>query len=64
MFPIPWRLVVGVVLGAVLVKEFPRVSKFYDSVKERVTELFREANRKWSAAEPPSGSAVSEACGE
>ncbi len=36
-----WKLVVGIALGAVLVKESDAVSKFYDSVRERAMGQLR-----------------------
>ena len=64
MFAIPWRFVVGVILGAVIVKESRRTSEFYDTVKLKAAELIRRAKRKWSAAEPDKGPAASGACAE
>ena len=64
MFPIPWRLLVGVIVGSVIVKESRRASEFYDSVKKKIAEVLRKTKAKWNAAELPSDSAVSEACGK
>ena len=36
-----WKLVIGIALGAVLVKESDAVSKFYESVRERAMDQLR-----------------------
>lgn len=61
MFAIPWRLIVGVILGAVIVKESRRVSEYYDSARKRIAEAARKAKASWNTAEPPSAKCASEA---
>jgi hypothetical protein len=52
MFGIPWRLIVGIILGAVIVKESHRASGAYDSAKRKITEAAREAKDSWDATKP------------
>ena len=52
MFDIPWRLIVGIVLGAIIVKESNKASACYDSAKRKITEAARVAKDSWDAAKP------------
>jgi len=52
MFDIPWRLIVGIVLGAIIVKESSQASACYDSAKRKIAEAAQEAKDSWDAAKP------------
>jgi len=54
MFGIPWRLIVGLILGAVIVKESRRACEFYDSTKKKTIEIIRKAKAKWNSSPPAS----------
>ena len=62
MFAIPWRLIVGVILGAVIVKESRRVSEYYDSARKRIAEAARKAKASWNTAAPSKDSETIGAC--
>jgi len=50
MFTIPWRLVAGVLLGAVIVKESRRVSNYYDSARSAAIDALQKARDSCKAA--------------
>ena len=62
MFGIPWRLIVGVIIGAVIVKESRRANEHYDSAKKRVAEAAQKVRESWAAAKPPKDTGPGAAC--
>ena len=52
MFGIPWRLIGGMILGAVLVKESPGAGKLYDSTKKKIAEAVHKAKASWNTTAP------------
>lgn len=62
MFGIPWRLIVGVIIGAVIVKESQWANEYYDSAKKPVVEAARKAKASWISARPPKDTGPGTAC--
>jgi hypothetical protein len=55
MFGIPWRLIVGIILGAVIVKESHRASGAYDSVRAKVLASLDKLRTKPTQNSIPTG---------
>ena len=56
---VPWRIILGVVLGAILVKESRRVGRAYDGLREKLVaslDKFRGKHEEGDAATDDSGS--------
>ena len=64
MFGIPWRLIVGVIVGAVIVKESRRANEYYESAKKRVGEAARKAKASWTSERPPKDTEPGAGCPE
>ena len=62
MFPIAWRFIVGVILGAVIVKESRWASEFYDSARKKIVETARRGNASWSGRGCSKGSEGVDTC--
>lgn len=64
MFGIPWRLIAGVIIGAMIVKESRRGSEYYDSARRRTAEAIRKAKASWSSPATPESLEPSKPCPE
>ena len=53
----PWRLVIGAVIGAIAVKESKNVARLYDSARAKVLAVMKEVQKKSSEEGEPTGTA-------